>query len=220
MDTYAILIGLLALLVGLAFTFFGYRLFLILLPIWGAVVGFFFGANLAAVLFGREFLGDMTGILVGILFAILFAIGSYLWYWLAVALLAGSFGYTIGLAVMRYVGVTDRTMIIVAAVVVAIVFAIVAIWLGLPKYLAITLTSIGGAFTAVTGVAVLVGRVPVSALESGLIGAPVGSDVSLILFVAAIVLAAIGIFYQLRSTADMERIGYSSYRNPWRRSAI
>jgi uncharacterized protein DUF4203 len=220
MDAYALLIGLLAVVVGLAFTFFGYRLFLILLPIWGAVVGFFFGANLAAVLFGREFLGDATSILVGILVAVLFAIAAYLWYWLAVALLAGSIGYSIGLGVMRYIGATDRTVIIVVAVVVAILFAIAAIWLGLPKYLAILFTSIGGAFAAVTGVGVLIGRIPVSALESGSIGAHVGSDLGLVWLIASLLLAAIGVVYQIMSTSAMEPIGYGSYRNPWRRTLV
>ena len=220
MDVYALLIGLLAVIVGLAFTFLGYRLFLILLPIWGAVVGFLFGANLAEVIFNRPFLADVTSILLGILFAILFAIGSYLWYWIAVALLAGSVGYALGLGIMRYIGNTDRTLDIVVAIVVAILFAIIAIWLGLPKYLAIFLTAVGGAFTAVTGLGVLIGRIPVSALESGSIGAHVGSDLGLIWLIGAIALAAIGIYYQVVSTSAMEAIGYGSYRNPWRRTPV
>jgi hypothetical protein len=220
MDAYALLIGLLAILVGLAFAFFGYRLFLILLPIYGAVVGFFFGANLAEVIFGRPFLADVTSVLVAILFAVLFAIGSYLWYWIAVALLAGSIGYTIGLGVMRYIGANDRTVIVIVAIVVAILFAIVAIWLGLPKYLAIFFTGVAGAFTAVTGVGVLIGRIPVSALESGSIGAHVGSDLGLIWLIASLVLAGLGIAYQVISTAAMEAIGYGSYRNPWRRTPV
>lgn len=220
MDAYALLIGILAVLVGLAFTFFGYRLFLILLPIWGAVVGFFFGANLAAAVFGRAFLGDVTGILVGVLFAILFAIGAYLWYWIAVALLAGSIGYAIGLGAMRYLAVPDRTLTIIVAIAIAVVFAVIAIWLGLPRYLAIGLTALGGAFTAVSGVALLLGRIPVAALESGSIGAYVGTDLGLIWLFSSIVLAVLGIVYQIRSTAGMDAIAYSKYRNPWRRSAV
>lgn len=214
MDAYALLIGLLALLVGLAFTFYGYRLFMVLLPIWGAVIGFFFGAQLATVLFGSQFL-DATSIIVGIVAALVFAIGSYLWYWLAVALLAGSIGYTIGLGLMRYMGATDPTLTLIVAIVVAIVFAIVAIWLGLPKYLAIFFTSVGGAFTAVTGFAVLIGRIPVSALASGSIGAHVGSDLGPLSLIASIVLAVIGVVYQVYSTSTVEPVAYGRYRNPW-----
>jgi hypothetical protein len=215
MDAYALLIGLVAVLVGLAFTFYGYRLFMVLLPIWGAVIGFFFGANLATALFGSQFL-DATSVIVGIVAALIFAIGSYLWYWLAVAVLAGSIGYTIGLGLMRYTGATDGTLTFIVAVAIGIVFAIVAIWLGLPRYLAIIFTGVGGAFAAVTGFAVLIGRIPVSALESGSIGAHVGSDLGSLWLIAALVLAAIGIVYQVISTSTVEPIVYSRYRNPWR----
>ena len=43
-------IGLLGILIGLAFVFWGFRLFLILLPIWGFFVGFLFGASVVHVL--------------------------------------------------------------------------------------------------------------------------------------------------------------------------
>ena len=40
-----IFLGLVAMAIGLAFAFYGLRLFLILLPIWGFVMGFCFGAR-------------------------------------------------------------------------------------------------------------------------------------------------------------------------------
>ena len=40
-----ILLGLLAIAIGLAFAFYGFRLFLVLLPIWGFFAGFLLGAN-------------------------------------------------------------------------------------------------------------------------------------------------------------------------------
>jgi len=47
MDTWlqAAAIGALALLIGLGFVFYGFKLFLILLPIWGFFFGFLFGAG-------------------------------------------------------------------------------------------------------------------------------------------------------------------------------
>jgi uncharacterized protein DUF4203 len=212
----ALLIGILAVVVGLAFTFFGYRLFMILLPLWGAIVGFFFGAHLASVLFGTSFLGGMTSILFGILVAILFAIGAWLWYWLAVAVLAGSVGYGLGLGLMGYLQVTDRTVVFIAAVVLAVIFAIGAIWLALPRYLAIFLTGLGGAFTAVSGAAVVLGAAAVHTLETGNFGAL--NQLSPIWLIAAVVLAVVGIAYQVWSTSALEPIVYSRYRNPWWRS--
>jgi hypothetical protein len=212
----ALLIGILAVVVGLAFTFIGYRLFMILLPLWGAIVGFFFGAHLASVLFGTNFLGDVTSILFAILVAILFAIGAWLWYWLAVAVLAGSVGYGLGLGLMSYLNVTDRTVVFIAAVVLAVIFAIGAIWLALPRYLAIFLTGVGGAFTAVSGAAVLLGAAAVNTLETGNFGAL--NQLSPIWLIAAVVLAVVGIVYQVWSTSALEPIVYSRYRNPWWRS--
>ena len=45
-----LLLGLLALAIGGAFAFWGFRVFLILLPIWGFFVGFLLGANAMAAL--------------------------------------------------------------------------------------------------------------------------------------------------------------------------
>src|SRR5262245_49383593 len=100
-----LLIGLLALAIGLAFCFWGFRLFLILLPIWGFVVGFLLGANLIAQLFGGVDPGlfaTITGWVVGILLGLLFAVLSYLYYWVAIILLGGALGYQLTLGVFEW----------------------------------------------------------------------------------------------------------------------
>lgn len=67
----------LALLYGLGLTFFGYRLFLFLLPIWGFVFGFVFGAQSLQALLGESFLVSVTSWIVGFVVGALFAILSY-----------------------------------------------------------------------------------------------------------------------------------------------
>ena len=47
-----LLLGALAIGIGLAFAFWGFRVFLILLPIWGFFAGFLLGANGVEYLFG------------------------------------------------------------------------------------------------------------------------------------------------------------------------
>jgi len=49
-------LGLVALAVGAAFTFWGLRFFL-LLPLWGFIFGFILGADAVTYLFGDGFLG-------------------------------------------------------------------------------------------------------------------------------------------------------------------
>ena len=60
--TFALIcMGLIAMLFGLAVVFYGYKLFLILLPVWGFFFGFFLGAETIHFLFSQSFLGTVTG---------------------------------------------------------------------------------------------------------------------------------------------------------------
>ena len=86
-------VTLIALLFGTAVCFGGYRLFLFLLPIWGFFVGFAIGAQSVQMLFGQDFLATVTSWVVGFIVALLFAVLSYLFYAVAVAVIAGSLGY-------------------------------------------------------------------------------------------------------------------------------
>lgn len=216
MDTQALLVGILALVIGLAFTFFGYRLFLILLPIWGFLVGFFFGANLAVTFLGAAYLNDVTSWAVAILVGLLFAVLSYLYYWAAVVLLAAGIGYGLGVGLTHWLNVGNATVAFIVGIVVAVLFAVAAVWLRLPRFLAIWMTAFGGAFAAVSGVALLLGRLPLSALESGTFGAYALDNLSWLWLVAAVVLAIVGAIYQTMTTSEVEGVAYTRYRNPGR----
>ena len=59
-----LLIGLLAIAIGAAFAFYGFRVFLILLPIWGFFAGFLLGAGVMDSLFpDAGFLVEVSGCL-------------------------------------------------------------------------------------------------------------------------------------------------------------
>jgi hypothetical protein len=219
-DFQAIVIGLLAILVGLAFAFAGFRLFLILLPVWGFFFGWFFGAEMVSTIFGTGFLADVTGIVVGFVFALIFAIASYLWYWLAVTILGGSVGYAVGIGLVGILGISNNFINVVIGLLFAIVFAVAAIWLRLPKYLAIVLTAAGGAFAAIAGLAILFGKLKVA--DIGTRGSTLGAiqDLNWLWMAAAIILAVIGIVAQTRSTTATEMVVYSDYRNPYQPAAV
>src|SRR5512139_1861867 len=59
--------GMIALLFGLALCFAGYRLFLVLLPIWAFVFGFGLGAQTVQVIFGDAFLATVIGMDFGLI---------------------------------------------------------------------------------------------------------------------------------------------------------
>ena len=79
-----LLVGVLAILIGLLSCFAGYRIFVLLLPVWGFVVGFLLGANAVVEIFGTGFLQDVVGIVVGIIGGAVVAAIAYIWWWLAV----------------------------------------------------------------------------------------------------------------------------------------
>jgi len=214
MTLEGIVAGLIIGLVGLAFAFGGFRLFLILLPIWGFLAGFLVGADVISYILGDGFLatglGWVTGFIVGALFAVL----SYLYYYVAVVLLGGSLGYAIGIGFMTWLNIGGAFAWIVAMAV-AIVFAIGFVMLRMPFILIVVATAIGGATAAIAGLALILGRIKLEAFNGGQFGAVLKDELSWVWFVAMIALALAAGFYQLRSLdRTVMSIQSSQYRNP------
>ena len=84
-----LVMAILAVVIGLAFAFGGWRFFLLLLPMWGFVVGFRLGTEAMRALFGDGTFATVTSWIVGFVIAVAFAILSYLYYYAAIAILAG-----------------------------------------------------------------------------------------------------------------------------------
>jgi hypothetical protein len=209
-------IGLLGLLIGLGFVFYGFGLFLILLPIWGFFFGFLFGAGAITAIFGDGFLATTTGWVIGFFVGLLFAALSYLYYWFAVVFIGASIGYGIGLGLLAWLGNGGGNLAgFLFGLVGAVIVAGIVVALHVPKYLIILLTAIGGAFGAIAGLALIFDRLKLSDLGTGLMGAfHAVQDLNWIWPLAAAALAVIGIVYQMRMTALQGAILEESYRNP------
>jgi len=93
-----------AAILGLAILLFGYRLFLVMLPIWGFFAGFWLGASAISLLIGQGFLATITGWVVGFIVGVILAVLSYLFYMLAVALIAAVIGGALASALMTAIG--------------------------------------------------------------------------------------------------------------------
>ncbi len=209
-------IGLLGLLVGLGFVFYGFRLFLILLPIWGFFVGFLFGANATTAIFGDGFLATTTGWVIGLVVGLVFAVLAYLYYWFAVVFIGASVGYAIGLGVLAWLGNGgDNLMGLIFGLVGAVIGGGLMIVLRVPKYLVIVLTAIGGALASVTGIALILNQIKLDQLDNGLFGGFQSiKDIGWLWALAAIALAVAGMVYQNRMIKVDEAILMESYRNP------
>jgi Domain of unknown function (DUF4203) len=127
----------------------GYRLFLILLPIYGFFFGLSFGAHSVQALFGDGFLSTTTSWVVGFFAGLLFAVLSYLFWVFAVALLAGSLGYALVAGFFGLFDVDLNALVWIIGVALGLVFAIGAIALSLQKAIVIVATSLLGAWSVI-----------------------------------------------------------------------
>src|ERR1051326_5507876 len=96
--------GMIALLFGMTLLVAGYRFLWVLLPILGFVFGFGLGAETVQALFGDAFLATVTSWVVGFCVAVIFAMLSYLFYFMAVALIGGAMGYALAVGLLQAIG--------------------------------------------------------------------------------------------------------------------
>src|SRR5512139_1676306 len=146
--------GMIALLFGLALAFAGYRLFLVLLPIWGFFFGFGFGAQAIQALFGDAFLATVTSWVVGFIVAAVFAILAYLFYIFAVAIISFSLGYGATVGLLTAIGMQWGLIVWLAAVVAGVALAVAVLRFDIQKIVIELATAFLGA-GAIVGVFVL-----------------------------------------------------------------
>lgn len=210
------LLGALSIAIGLAFAFWGFRVFLILLPIWGFFAGFLVGANGVEYLFGDAFLATSLGWVIGFLLGLLFAVLSYLYYWVAVILLGGVLGYELTLGLLQWIGFdTSGILAFLLALVGGAIFAIGFLLLRMPAVLVIVATAISGAGMTIAGVAIALGIVDITEAGTGIFGLHKQWDLGWLGIILGIALAFAGALYQTRTIADVSMaIREESYMNP------
>ncbi len=199
-----ILGGVLLLLIGLAFTFLGYRMFLVMLPILGFFAGFWLGANALTLLFGDGFLATGLSWIVGFVLGLLVALLSYLFYFLGVAIVAGIIGYGLGVSLMGLFGLDGGLLVFIVGIVFALTVIVLTLALNLQKYIVILLTALGGGVASIVSVLVIFNQVSLQALRESGNALAVISDASTIWLILALVLGSVGIVWQIRSNRSYE----------------
>jgi hypothetical protein len=200
-------------LIGLAFgaamVFGGYRLFLVLLPIWGFFFGFGLGAQTIQVIFGEALLASVTSWVVGFIVGLIFAVLSYLFYLFAVAVLSFSFGYGLTVGVWTAIGLDPGLISWVLGVIVGVVIAVAVLGLNIQKYAIVVITAIAGtAVTIFTILAAVYGPLVTNLLENPV---KLALDNSFLWVLFALVIAGAGIVVQLRDTRDWEIESYNRF---------
>ena len=187
-----------ALAFAAAVCFAGYRLFLVLLPIWGFVFGFGLGAQAIQAITNGNFLGDVTSWVVGLVVAVIFAVLSYLFYFIAIALFSFSAGYAAGVGFMAMIGSQFGLVNFLVGLALGVGVAFVVLRFNVQKWVIIIATSIIGAL-AMAGI-VLFGMPAMSTAVVDMDVVAQALRAYPFMMVLALVAAVGGIVVQYRST--------------------
>jgi hypothetical protein len=191
-------IAVIGLFYGSVLSFAGYRFFLFLLPIWGFLFGFGVGAQTMQAIFGEGFLSTVVSWVAGFVVALVFAVLSYLFYFLAVALVAGSLGYALGVGFMELIGFDMGFLAWLVGIVLGIIFAVGTLMLNLQKWVIIIATALLGAGVIVGTFLFLVGGLPTSALVANPVKTVLNNNP--IWFIIFLVIAVLGFVSQYQTS--------------------
>lgn len=191
-------VTIIALFIGMAVTFNGYRWFIILLPFWGFILGFGMGAETMQVLFGVGFLSTVTSWVVGFIVGLIFAVLSYLFYFVGVAIFAGSAGYALGVGLLNAFGLDFGLVVWLIGVVVGVIVAAVTIILNIQKWVIIFFTAFGGAGVIVGALLFALGVI--SPVDIGTNAVSAALDDSIFWTIIFLVLGVLGFLSQFATT--------------------
>lgn len=203
-----VVMGVLALLIGLLLCFRGRGAMRVLLALWGAFVGFGLGASLVAGLTEHGYLATAAGWLAAIVLALVFAVLAYLFFAVAVVLAFASMGFVLGQTLAIALGAGQGWLITSVGVAVGVLLAVLAVVTNLPELVLIVISAFAGASVAVAGLMLLL---DVFSLDN-----PATAQIPIVeqpaWYVGQLVLAVFGIIVQLRSARRRE---LGSVRRTW-----
>lgn len=196
------ILGALAVLVGALFCFRGYVTMRLVIPIWGAFVGFALGAGLVAGITDDRFLGSAASWLAGVAVAAAFSALAYLYYEVSVMIAMAGIGFLLGVSVMVAIGVSWTWLIVLVGVAAGVALAAAAIVGDLPMLLLTLLTATAGASAVVGGLMLWLGTVDAEDLTRASVIERIQAEPGW--WVAYVLIAVGGIIAQLRAHAATE----------------
>jgi len=202
--------GLIGILFGLIVCFAGYRFFLILLPIWGFFFGFAFGTQTIQALFNQGPFTTVTSWVVGFVVALVFAVLAYLFYIAAVALIAGSLGYSVAVGLLMAIGMNMNFIVWLIGIVAGIALAVVVLKFNVQKWVIIIATGILGA-GVILGSFILMFNPAAQILENPVQVVLKSSPFLMILF---LVVAVVGIISQFKASSLYKVESYNRWESP------
>lgn len=161
-----ILIGIILLAIGIAFCFYGYRTFLIFLPIMGFIAGFYIGAQAMQIALNEGFLATALSLIVGLVSGVIGAFASYVFMIIGIVLVAGILGFAIAAGVLSLLGLDPGCI----AFLVGLGSAGAVVWLTmrykLVRYVLIVITAVLGANAILLSALLFLNRITVEQIVS------------------------------------------------------
>ena len=155
-----ILVGLLAIGFGFLLTFLGFKLFRILLPIWGLIAGAILGFTGTTELLANVPGVNIMAIIVAIVMALVLAGLAYFFYSIAILIFAASLGYGLSVLLINAIGIDFAITNLLVGITGAIIFGMITYAYNVRKYFIVLVTATGGASLMIVGLFVLLGRAP------------------------------------------------------------
>jgi Domain of unknown function (DUF4203) len=207
---FALMIGgMIALFFGAMLLFAGYRFFWVLIPILGFFFGFGLGAQTVTALFGDAFLATITSWVVGFCVAVIFAMLSYLFYFVAVAMLGGAVGYALAVGLLEGIGLNFGFLVWIIGIVAAIAIGAAVLVFNVQKYVVIAATAVLGAGIVIGTFLYLFGGLPSADLSLNAVRTAVQQ--SALWMISFLLLAFLGIVGQFESTRSVEVETYNRF---------
>lgn len=196
-----ILIGILLICIGFISLAAGYRLVRLLLPLIGFVIGFLIGVGIVEAITGdgsgASLLAGLVGAGVGILVAIL----AYTFYTFAVLVLAVAVGAGLSAAIMIALGFQPGSpAVAIVAMLGGFALVLLTLFFKLEQIFLVVLTAVFGAGAMIVGLALALGRIPLSVVGSGEALPPLLQS-SLLAFLIYLIVVIVGVVVQTQISA-------------------
>jgi hypothetical protein len=153
-------------LLGVGLCLVGYRIFLVLLPIFGFFAGFWLGAEAVALIFSTGFLSTVAGWVVGFVVGLIAALLAYKFFTLGVAIVAAGIGAALGSGFMGAIGFETGFLVSIVVIICAVAAAVLTVMLKVQKYVIIALMAFSGANALLLSVLLLIGKVSLDDLQT------------------------------------------------------
>ncbi len=198
-------VALIAVAIGLVATFFGYRLFRAVLPVFGFVLGAIVGAQAVFLIFNEGIFATLLSIVAAVVVGIVFGLLAYFWWALGIVLAVGGMGFAIGNALLPALTIDNLEFVSwLLGLAVGAGFALAAIVLRLPRAIVIAVTALWGAGATLGGVLIVLQQIEPEELGYGAVDAVVSQ--SFFWLLGFLALAAVGAVWQAMTTSDIDTI--------------